>query len=147
MNREEFIKHQEEMINELFPPEHRRNVAEYAQEMLDDACKGMERLYGKDWKEKASQSLVNPNDDGMYIQVSRNGIEMRCDPKTAFLTEMAELLRKYDAVINVGWDDFDEDNCPKIDMDIVFGDGSGICFESVLNKSFTPDNIFDYKKE
>lgn len=69
------------------------------------------------------------------------------DPKTAFLTELAELLCKYDAVINVGWNDFDEDNYPKIDMDIVFGDGSGICFESVLNKSLTPDNIFNYEKE
>lgn len=71
------------------------------------------------------------------------------DPKTAFLSDLAAVLRKHKAVINVGWNDyFDTDKSPKIDMDIMFADSNkGICLEDVLGKSLTADNIMDYEKE
>lgn len=71
------------------------------------------------------------------------------DPKTAFLSDLADVLRKHNAVINVGWNDyFDTDKSPRIDMDIMFKDGNeGICFEDVLGKTLTADNIMDYDKE
>lgn len=71
------------------------------------------------------------------------------DPKTAFLSDLAAVLRKHNAVINVGWNDyFDTDKSPRIDMDIMFADSNkGICLEDVLGKSLTADNIMDYDKE
>lgn len=57
MTREEFIKHQEERIKELFPPGHRCAVAECAQRMLGDAYIEMERWHGKDWRENAKTKL------------------------------------------------------------------------------------------
>lgn len=71
------------------------------------------------------------------------------DPKTAFLSDLVAVLRKHNAVINVGWNNyFDTDKSPRIDIDIMFKDGNeGICFEDVLNKTITADNIMDYDKE
>lgn len=73
------------------------------------------------------------------------------DPKTAFLSDLADVLRKHNAVINVGWNDgwqADDAKCPLIDMDILFNNSvEGICFEDVLGKSLTADNIMDYDKE
>lgn len=71
------------------------------------------------------------------------------DSKTAFLSDLADVLRKHNAVINVSWNDyFDTDKSPRIDMDIEFKDSNeGICFENVLDYTITPDNIMDYYKE
>lgn len=71
------------------------------------------------------------------------------DSKTAFLSDLAAVLRKHNAVINVSWNDyFDTDKSPMIDMDIMFKDGNeGICFEDVLGKTLTADNIMDFNKE
>lgn len=125
MNREEFIKHQEDMINELFPPEHRREVAEYAQEMLADACKEMERWHGKGWKEKAQSDY---------------------DRKTAFLTEMQKLLEKYDMTIGT----FEGCTVPTMPYGVMFGsrhhDGGDI-YVFYDMPVISSDNIFDYEKD
>lgn len=125
MNREEFIKHQEDMINELFPPEHRREVAEYAQDMLADACKEMERLYGKGWKEKAKADY---------------------DRKTAFLTEMQKLLEKYDMTIGT----FEGCTVPTMPYGVMFGSryqNGGDIYVFYDMPVISSDNIFDYEKE
>ena len=71
----------------------------------------------------------------------------RIDPKTAFLTELSELLRKYDAGINASWDEYYDDGCPKIDIDVIFnGNVEGICFENMLGKTLTADNVLNYDK-
>lgn len=71
------------------------------------------------------------------------------DPKTAFLSDLAAVLRKHNAVINVGWNNyFDTDKLPRIDIDIMFKDGNeGICFEDVLDKSLTAENIMNLNKK
>lgn len=71
------------------------------------------------------------------------------DPKTAFLSDLADVLRKHNAVINVGWNDcFDTDKSPMIDMDIMFKDSvEGICFEDVLGKSLAAENIMNLNKK
>lgn len=71
------------------------------------------------------------------------------DLKTAFLSDLADVLRKHNAVINVSWNNyFDADKSPMIDMDIMFKDGNeGICFEDVLGKTLTADNLMDFNKE
>lgn len=71
------------------------------------------------------------------------------DPKTAFLSDLADVLRKHNAVINVSWNNyFDADKSPMIDMDIMFKDGNeGICFEDLLGKTLTADNLMDFNKE
>lgn len=80
--------------------------------------------------------------------ICANNLEL-IDNKTAFLSDLADVLRKHNAVINVGWNDyFDTDKSPRIDMDIMFADNNkGICLEDVLGKSLTADNIMDYKRE
>lgn len=86
-----------------------------------------------------------------YVCVESKYLEtdVTYDPKTAFLSDLAAVLRKHNAVINVGWNDyFDTDKSPRIDMDIMFADSNkGICLEDVLGKSLTADNIMDYDKE
>ena len=71
------------------------------------------------------------------------------DPKTAFLSDLAAVLRKHNAVINVSWNDyFDTDKSPMIDMEIMFKDSTdGICFDNVLGETLTADNIMDFNKE
>lgn len=73
------------------------------------------------------------------------------DPKTAFLSELKGLLEKYDACINVGWNDgwqSDDREYPLIDMCIQLGNNPyAIAFDDVLNKSLTADTIMDYDKE
>lgn len=71
------------------------------------------------------------------------------DSKTAFLLELADVLRKHNAVINVGLNDYaDPAEAPRIDMDICFvGSKRGISIEDVLDKTITADNIMDYDKE
>lgn len=71
------------------------------------------------------------------------------DPKTAFLSDLAAVLRKHNAVINVGLNDYaDPAEAPRIDMDICFvGSKRGISIEDVLDKTITADNIMDYGKE
>lgn len=91
--------------------------------------------------------ILKPDtDDDMWI--ADTDVEPY-DPKTAFLSDLAAVLRKHNAVINVGWNDyFDTDKSPRIDMDIMFADSNkGICLEDVLGKSLTADNIMDYDKE
>lgn len=80
--------------------------------------------------------------------ICANNLEL-IDNKTAFLSDLADVLRKHNAVINVGWNDyFDTDKSPRIDMDIMFADNNkGICLEDVLGKSLTAENIMDYKRE
>lgn len=71
------------------------------------------------------------------------------DSKTAFLSDLADVLRKHNAVINVSWNDyFDTDKSPMIDMDIMFADSNkGICLEDVLGETLTADNLMEYDKE
>lgn len=80
--------------------------------------------------------------------ICANNLEL-IDNKTAFLSDLADVLRKHNAVINVGWNDyFDTDKSLRIDMDIMFADNNkGICLEDVLGKSLTAENIMDYKRE
>lgn len=82
--------------------------------------------------------------------ICANNLEL-IDNKTAFLSDLAAVLRKHNAVINVGWNDgwqADDAKYPLIDMDILFNDSvEGICLEDVLGKSLTADNIMDYEKE
>lgn len=70
------------------------------------------------------------------------------DRKTAFLSDLADVLRKHNAMINVSWNGNHTDGYPCIDMDICFNDSNKcICLEDVLNNSLTPDNIMDYDEE
>lgn len=71
------------------------------------------------------------------------------DPKTTFLSDLAAVLRKHNAVINVALNDYaDPAESPRIDMDICFVDSKrGISIEDVLDKTITADNIMDYDKE
>lgn len=73
------------------------------------------------------------------------------DNNVAFLSELKGLLNKYDAVINVDWNDgwqADTAEYPLIDMCIQLGNNSNaIAFEDVLNKSLTAANIMDYDKK
>lgn len=80
--------------------------------------------------------------------ICANNLEL-IDSKTAFISDLADVLRKHNAVINVGWNNyFDTDKSPRIDIDIMFKDGNeGICFEDALDKSLTAENIMDYKRE
>lgn len=80
--------------------------------------------------------------------ICTNNLEL-IDNKTAFLSDLSDVLRKHNAVINVGWNDyFDTDKSPRIDMHIMFADSNkGICLEDVLGNSLTADNIMDYDKE
>lgn len=90
-----------------------------------------------------------PDEDDSFT-VNEADLEF-AEPKTAFLTDLADVLRKHNAVINVGWNDgwqADDAKYPLIDMDILFNDSvEGICLEDVLGKSLTADNIMDYEKE
>lgn len=73
------------------------------------------------------------------------------DGKTAFLMELKGLMEKYDASINVGWNDCwqaDDRKYPLIDMCIQVGNNPyAIAFDDVLDKSLAADNIMDYNKE
>lgn len=91
--------------------------------------------------------ILKPDtDDDMWI--ADTDVEPY-DPKTAFLSDLAAVLRKHNAVINVGWNDyFDTDKSPMIDMDICLLDSKrGISIEDVLDKTITADDIMDYDKE
>lgn len=74
----------------------------------------------------------------------------RIDPKTAFLTELAELLRKYDAKIDLGFAGHDGEN-PYIN--ITLGNNGDVEWtdSDFYNKDFrfplTADNVFNYDKE
>lgn len=69
------------------------------------------------------------------------------DRKTAFLSDLADVLRKHNAVINVGWNGIQSDGYPCIDMNIDFKDSVyGICFEDVLSRSITADDMTEYAK-
>lgn len=71
----------------------------------------------------------------------------RIDPKTAFLHDLSELLRRYNAVINASWDEYFDNGYPKIDLEINFnGHVEGICFENVLDNSLTADNVLNCDK-
>ena len=86
-------------------------------------------------------------DNNHYYQFVLEQYLERIDPKTAFLTELSELLRKYDAGINASWDEYYDDDCPKIDIDVIFnGSVEGICFENMLGKALTADNVLNYDK-
>ena len=71
------------------------------------------------------------------------------DPKTAFLTELSELLRKYDAKIDLGFAGHDGEN-PYIN--IALGDNADIEWtdSDFYNRDFrfplTADNVFNYDK-
>lgn len=80
--------------------------------------------------------------------ICANNLEL-IDNKTAFLSDLADVLRKHNAVINVGWNNyFDTDKSPRIDIDIMFKDGNeSICFEDVLDKSLTAENIMNLNKK
>ncbi len=80
--------------------------------------------------------------------ICANNLEL-IDNTTDFLSDLAAVLRKHNAVINVGWNNyFDTDKSPRIDIDIMFKDGNeGICFEDVLDKSLTAENIMNLNKK
>ena len=72
------------------------------------------------------------------------------NPIAAFLTRLQELLATFDAAINVGWNNgwqADDAEYPLIDMDVVFIDGTGFCYDNVLDRSITAENVFDYDKD
>lgn len=72
------------------------------------------------------------------------------NPIAAFLARLQELLATFDAVINVGWNNgwqADDAEYPLIDMDVVFKDGTGFCYDNVLGRSITAENVFDYDKD
>lgn len=102
----------------------------------------------------ANNGILITLDNPEYVRIfDTDYIEqiMSTDSKTAFLSDLADVLRKHNAVINVGWNDgwqADDAKYPLIDMDILFNDSvEGICLEDVLGKSLTADNIMDYEKE
>lgn len=80
--------------------------------------------------------------------ICANNLEL-INNKTAFLSDLAAVLRKHNAVINVAYNDYvDRAEAPRIDMDICFVDSKrGIFIEDVLDKTITADNIMDYDKE
>lgn len=93
--------------------------------------------------------ILKPDtDDDMWI--ADTDVEPY-DPKTAFLSELKGLLEKYDASINVGWNDgwqSDDREYPLIDMCIQIGNNPyAIGFDDVLAKSLTADNLMNYDKE
>lgn len=72
------------------------------------------------------------------------------NPKAAFLTRLQELLATFDAAINVGWNNgwqADDAEYPLIDMEIVFKDGTGLCYDNVLDRTITAETVFDYDKD
>lgn len=86
-------------------------------------------------------------DNNHYYQFVLEQYLERIDPKTAFLHDLSELLRKYNAVIDASWDEYFDNGYPKIDLDINFnGHVEGICFENVLDNSLTADNVLNYDK-
>lgn len=88
-------------------------------------------------------------DDGNRYSVIEEDIEF-ANPRAAFLTRLQELLATFDAVINVGWNNgwqADDAEYPLIDMDVVFKDGTGFCYNNVLDSSITAENVFDYDKD
>ena len=88
-------------------------------------------------------------DHGEERYVHENDLEFE-NPKAAFLTRLQELLATFDAVINVGWNNgwqADDAEYPLIDMDVVFKDGTGFCYDNVLDRSITAENVFDYDKD
>lgn len=91
------------------------------------------------------------SDMPVWLEFREDKIELvePYDPKTAFLSDLADVLRKHNAVINVVLNDYaDPTEAPRIDMDICFVDSKrGIFIEDVLDKSLTADNIMDYNKE
>lgn len=105
-------------------------------------------------------SINHYNDPDCYVVKFANGdervsyIEDFCvedsEIKAAFLTRLQELLATFDAVINVGWNNgwqTDDAEYPLIDMDVVFKDGTGFCYDNVLDRSITAENVFDYDKD
>lgn len=122
------------------------------------------RDYDNEWEyaDKGDCGTIESIDDNFGIRIALDSpeyitiLDTDCiepitpiDPKTAFLSDLADVLRKHNAVINVGWNDyFDTDKSPMIDIDIMFKDNNqGICFENVLGKTLTADNIMDYDKK
>lgn len=69
-----------------------------------------------------------------------NGLVVGNDPKTAFLTELKELMERYQVSSIGDWEDEDATWEPK---EIQFNDGSKIQF---FSSCITPSNIFDYDK-
>ena len=71
------------------------------------------------------------------------------DPKTAFLTELKELMEKYDAKIDIPLLDYDTLGFPDVNVEITLGEAESqinICYPCMKEKSITPSNIFDYDK-
>ena len=92
---------------------------------------------------------VTFDEDGLPRHIYENDLEFE-NPKAAFLTRLQELLATFDAVINVGWNNgwqTDDAEYPLIDMDVVFKDGTGFCYDNVLDRSITAENVFDYDKD
>lgn len=90
--------------------------------------------------------ILKPDtDDDMWI--ADTDVEPY-DPKTAFLSDLAAVLRKHNAVINVGWNGNHSDGYPCIDVNIEFENSNRVaCLEDVLNWSITANNIMDYDKK
>lgn len=87
--------------------------------------------------------------DPSILVVAPDGIEIAepTDRKAAFLEELRALLGKYDAMINVNWNEyFDTEGVPCIDVDFVIGH-SIMTIEDALGKSITADNLMDYDEE
>lgn len=61
-----------------------------------------------------------------------------------FVADFKALLRRYNAVINVSWNMAFDQDCPCIDLDVMFeGDNVGIGFQDICNGTITADNIED----
>lgn len=115
---------------------------------IDEKGKVIGRHYDEQWEE---DSLTLRMQDGREMKV----LESNCkptdhDPKTAFLTELSELLRKYDAKIDLGFAGHDGEN-PYIN--ITLGNNGDVEWtdSDFYNKDFrfplTADNVFNYDKE
>lgn len=99
----------------------------------------------------ANNGILITLDNPEYVRIfDTDYIEqiMSTDSKTAFLSDLADVLRRHKAVINVGWNGNHSDGYPCIDVNIQFENSNrAACLEDVLNWSITADNIMDYDKE
>lgn len=80
-------------------------------------------------------------DDGEAMWLSDKYLELiDVDKKTAFLTELKELMERHEVSSIGDWEDEDAEWEPK---EIRFNDGSKIQYTS---SCITPSNLFDYDK-
>ena len=106
---------------------------------------------------KETYTVKRVDGDEVTLYVPSEGIVCAKDLEFAeplayesdFLEELSDLLRKYDAVINVNHDRyFDTEESPMIQM-VIQGKSINpfVVFNDVLSCTITADNIMDFDKE